>query len=236
MNNDTNMSFWDHLDEFRNRLIVILVSIALGALIGYFYSESIIQILVYPGKQQNISFQVITVTSMFMIKLGVSLFAGVIIGFPVLIYNIIKFLLPVFNFRLSRLILLVVFSSIFFSLGILFGYYIIIPFLLTFFTSVSFQTIDVKYNFTLGSYLSYTIWTIFINGIIFQMPIISVIGSRIGILTPPFLKHYRRHSFIFFLVISALITPPDPFSQILICIPFIVLYEISIIVSKFISK
>ena len=93
-----------------------------------------------------------------------------------------------------------------------------------------------KYNFTLGSYLSYTIWTIFINGIIFQMPIISVIGSRIGILTPPFLKHYRRHSFIFFLVISALITPPDPFSQILICIPFIVLYEISIIVSKFILK
>ena len=76
MNKDADMSFWNHLDEFRNRLIVVVVSIFLGALIGYFYSENIIQILVFPGKQQNISFQVITVTSMFMIKLGVSFFAG----------------------------------------------------------------------------------------------------------------------------------------------------------------
>ena len=76
----------------------------------------------------------------------------------------------------------------------------------------------------------------FINGMIFQMPIVSVVGARLGILTPNFLKHYRRHSFIFFLILSALITPPDPLSQILICIPFAILYELSIVASKLYRK
>ncbi len=236
MNNSRNMTFWEHLDEFRNRLITILISIFLGSFIGYFYSEKIIQILVFPSSELNISFQVITVTSMFVIKLLICFFAGLLIGFPILIYNLIKFILPAFKIKLRAIFLLVFFSSLFFFLGILFGYYVIIPFLLTFFTSVSFDTINVGYNFTLGSYLSYTVWTIFINGLIFQMPIISVIGSKIGILTPAFLKHYRRHSFIFFLIISALITPPDPLSQILICIPFAVLYELSIVVAIIFKK
>ena len=236
MSNNKDMTFWEHLDEFRSRLITILVSIFLGSFIGYFYSEQIIQILVFPSSELDISFQVITVTSMFIIKLLVCFFTGLLIGFPILIYNLIKFILPAFKIKLRAIFFLVFFSSLFFFSGILFGYYVIIPFLLTFLTSISFDAINVDYNFTLGSYLNYTVWTIFINGLIFQMPIISVIGSKIGILTPNFLKHYRRHSFIFFLIVSALITPPDPLSQILICIPFAVLYELSIVVSRIFKK
>ena len=236
MNKNINMSFWEHLDEFRNRLLIVLLSVFIGALAAYFYSEEIIEILTLPTKGLDISFQVITVTSMFMIKLSVCIFTGILLGFPILIYNLIQFLLPAFKVQLKGLFLLIIFSSLFFSLGILFGYYLIIPFLLNFFTSISFENIEVQYNFTLGSYLGYAIWTIFINGLIFQMPIISAIGSKVGILTPEFLKHYRRHSFIFFLILSALITPPDPLSQILICIPFIFLYELSIIVARFFMK
>ena len=233
---DKNMSFWDHLDEFRNRLLIVIISVFLGSSVGYFYSELIIQTLVFPSQSLDVSFQVITITSMFIIKLSICFFTGLLIGFPVLIYNLIKFLLPAFQIKLKGLFLLAIFSSLFFFSGILFGYYIIIPFLLNFFTSISFESINVKYNFTLGSYLSYTIWVMVINGVIFQMPIISFVGSKTGILTPEFLQHYRRHSFIFFLILSALITPPDPLSQILICIPFVTLYEFSIIIAKIFKK
>ena len=230
------MSFWKHLEELRNRLLLVVMSIVIISAIAYYYSDDIIQILLHPSTKYNISFQVLTVTAMFMVKLGVSFYSGLIFGFPILIYHLIVFSLPAFKTRLKRLVLLVLCSSILFSSGILLAYYIMIPFLLNFFTSMSFQTVDVKYNFTLGSYLNYTMWTMFMNGIIFQMPIISVFGSRMGLLTPAFLQHYRRHSFIFFLIMSALITPPDPFSQLLTCIPFVLLYELSIIVAKIFNK
>ena len=153
-----------------------------------------------------------------------------------IVYHLIRFLAPALKSGIIRLALLVFFSILLFVAGILFAYYILIPFLLKFFTSISFSDINVQYNFTLGAYINYVLWIIFINGIIFQLPIISIVGYRTGILTPEFLKHYRRHTFILFLILSALITPPDPLSQILIFIPFAVLYEISIIVSKLYKK
>ena len=236
MNKEVYMSFWDHLDEFRNRLLIIIFTVFAGSLVGYSLSEKVIQFLIFPSDSLNVSFQVITVTSMFMIKLLVCFFIGLLIGFPVFVYQLIQFLLPAFDIKLKGLILLAILSSIFFFTGICFAYFIIIPFLLTFLTSITFESVDVKYNFTLGSYLSYTLWTMLINGLIFQMPIVALIGSKIGVLTPPFLIHYRRHCFIVFLIISALITPPDPLSQILICIPLAFLYELSIIISKIFTK
>ena len=236
MNKELKMSFWDHLDEFRNRLLVVLGSIFVGSLAGYLLSEKFIFFLMLPSEELNISFQVITVTSMFMIKLFVCFFIGLIIGFPILIYNLIQFILPAFEIKLKKILLLTIVSLFLFLIGLSFSYFIIIPFILKFLTSITFDGISVDYNFTLGSYLSYMIWTMFINGMIFQMPIISLVGARIGILTPEFLKHYRRHCFIVFLIISALITPPDPLSQILVCIPFAFLYELSIIVSKIFKK
>jgi len=236
MSKEVYMSFWDHLDEFRSRLLIIIFTIFMGSVAGYLLSEKVIQFLILPSNSLNVSFQVITVTSMFMIKLLVCFFIGLLIGFPVFIYQLIQFILPAFQIRLKGLILLAILSSMCFFAGICFAYFIIIPFLLTFLTSITFDSVDVKYNFTLGSYLSYTLWTMLINGLIFQMPIIALIGSKIGVLTSPFLIHYRRHCFIVFLIISALITPPDPLSQILICIPFVFLYELSIIIAKIFTK
>ena len=237
MDKDSKMSFWDHLDEFRSRLFIVLACIVVGFFIGYYYSQVIIQMLLEPSREYDmISFQVIKVTSMFMIQIGVSFFGGMVIGFPVMVYHLIRFLAPALKSGVMRLVLLVFFSILLFSAGILFAYHILIPFLLNFFTSISFNDMDVQYNFTLGAYINYVLWIIFISGIIFQLPIISIVGYRTGILTPEFLRHYRKHAFILFLIMSALITPPDPFSQILIFIPFVVLYEISIIVSKFYKK
>ena len=178
MSKDIKMSFFEHLDEFRSRLLIVLASIVIGSIISYYYVEEIIQILLQQAKPYNINFQVLKVTSKFMIVFGVSFFSGLIIGFPILIYNLIKFLSPAFKIFVKRLILLVICSSILFSLGILFGYYIIVPILLNFFTSIQFETltIDIHNNFTLDQYLRWNIRTMLMNGFVFQMPIIAFIG------------------------------------------------------------
>ena len=93
------------------------------------------------------------------------------------------------------------------------------------------NVVAVDYNFTLDGYLIYVMWLLFACGLIFQLPIITVMGTKIGILTPPFLRHYRKYAIVSFLIVGALLTPPDPLSQLLIFIPLVLLYEFSIFVS-----
>ena len=114
----------------------------------------------------------------------------------------------------------------------LFAYFLIIPFSLTFFTSLTSNAIPIDYNFTLESYLLYVLWLLFGSGLLFQLPVLSVFLTRIGILTPAFLRHYRKISIVILLVLSAILTPPDPLSQIIIVVPLVLLYEFSILISK----
>ena len=238
MSENKKMSFWEHADELRARILIVLGYILVASLFSYVYVEDIIQVLTKQANPNVINFQVLKVTSMFSIVFGVSCFSGLVISFPILIYNLFKFLSPAFKITMNRLLIVVLFGSILFVSGILFGYYVMVPVLLDFFTSFEFKkiVIDIDNNFTLDQYLRWNIRTMIMNGIIFQMPMIAFVGAKSGLLTPSFLSHYRRHSFIFFLIMSALITPPDPLSQIITCIPFVVLYEISIVIAKLNTK
>ena len=238
MSENKKMSFWEHADELRNRILIVLGYILVGSLFSYVYVEDIIQVLTRQADSNVINFQVLKVTSMFSIVFGVSFLSGLVISFPILIYNLFKFLSPAFKITMNRLLIVVLFGSILFVTGILFGYYVMVPVLLDFFTSFEFKkiVIDIDNNFTLDQYLRWNIRTMIMNGIIFQMPMVTFVGAKSGLLTPAFLSHYRRHSFIFFLMMTALITPPDPLSQIITCIPFVVLYEISIVIAKLNTK
>ena len=238
MSENKKMSFWEHADELRARILIVLGYILVASLFSYVYVEDIIQVLTKQADPNVINFQVLKVTSMFSIVFGVSFFSGLVISIPILIYNLFKFLSPAFKITMNRLLIIVLFGSILFVTGILFGYYVMVPVLLDFFTSFEFKkiVIDIDNNFTLDQYLRWNIRTMIMNGIIFQMPMIAFVGAKSGLLTPAFLSHYRRHSFIFFLMMSALITPPDPLSQIITCIPFVVLYEISIVIAKLNTK
>ena len=113
-----------------------------------------------------------------------------------------------------------------------FAYFIIIPFSLSFFTSLTSNTVYIDYHFTLEGYLVYILWLVFGCGLLFQLPVISIFFTHIGIFTPSFLREYRKYAIITALIIGAVLTPPDPLSQILIVIPLIVLYELSILISK----
>jgi sec-independent protein translocase protein TatC len=230
-----DMPFWDHLEELRWRLIKSVTTIVIGAIIAYKYADFIMYWLIHPSQSLSIdlNLQVLKVTSMFTVKLIIALFGGLIMGLPVIMYQFWRFVSPAFedNHGLA-VIFTILFSSLFFILGMFFAYFIIIPFSLSFFTSLTAETVDVSYNFTLEGYLTYILWLIFGCGLLFQLPVISTFLTRIGLLTPAFLRENRKFSIIIFLILGAVLTPPDPISQILIVIPLILLYEFSILISK----
>ena len=236
MNNQSpEMPFWDHLEELRWRLIKSIIAILIGAGFSYAYSDIIMYWLINPTESLSIdlNLQVLKITSMFTVKLSVALFGGIILGLPVILYQFWRFISPAFEDKYGvAVIFTVLFSSAFFLLGMSFAYFVIIPFSLAFFTSLTAETIDVAYNFTLEGYLMYMLWLIFGCGLLFQLPVISIFFTKIGILTPSFLREYRKFAVVVFLILGAVLTPPDPVSQILIVVPLIILYEFSILISK----
>tara|TARA_B100000945_G_scaffold288147_1_gene260240 strand:- start:166 stop:903 length:738 start_codon:yes stop_codon:yes gene_type:complete len=230
------MPFWDHLEELRWRLIKSILAIFIGAIIAYKYSDFVMYWLVSPTRSLpiDLNLQVLKITSMFTVKLSVAIFGGMILGLPVILYQFWRFISPAFENRYGLAVFFtVIFSSAFFILGMGFAYFIIIPFSLNFFTSLTSESVDVSYNFTLEGYMTYILWLIFGCGLLFQLPVVSIFFTKIGVLTPAFLRFYRKFAIIVFLILGAVLTPPDPVSQILIVIPLILLYEFSIFLSKF---
>ena len=229
------MPFWDHLEELRWRLIKSIFSILIGAGITYNFSDAIMHWLIIPTELLSIdlNLQVLRITSMFTVKLSVALFGGIILGSPVIMYQFWRFISPAFEIKYGLTVFFtVLFSSVFFILGMCFSYFVIIPYSLAFFTSLISESVDVEYNFTLEGYLTYILWLVFGCGLLFQLPVISVFFTKIGILTPAFLREYRKYSIVLFVILGAVLTPPDPISQILIVVPLILLYEFSILISK----
>ena len=233
-----DMSFWAHLEELRWRLIKSIFAIIIGATITYYYGDIVIYYLVAPSQSLlvEMNMQVLKITSMFTVKLSVALFGGIFIGLPIILYQFWRFVSPAFEGKNDFISFITIFFSLlFFILGMSFAYFIIIPFSLTFFTSLTSRMVPIDYNFTLEGYLIYVLWMIFGCGLLFQLPTISVFFTRMGILTPAFLKEYRKISIVIILIIAAIFTPPDPVSQILVVIPLLFLYEISILISKLLT-
>ena len=159
MNNQSpEMPFWDHLEELRWRLIKSIIAILFGAVVTYNYADFIMYWLINPTKSLSIelNLQVLKITSMFTVKLSVALFGGMILGLPIILYQFWRFISPAFEDKYGlAVIFTILFSSAFFLLGMSFAYFVIIPFSLAFFTSLTTETIDVAYNFTLEGYLMY---------------------------------------------------------------------------------
>ena len=231
------MSFLEHLEELRWRLLKSIIAVIFGGSFCFLFIDEIMQFLIAPI--HNLSnppdLQVLKVQGMFMIKWGVALLGGIVVAIPVLTYQLAKFIGPgLYNDEKKVMVPLVFFSYMAFLVGIVFAFYVLIPYSLEFFTSMG--VIEVKNNFSINYYFSFITMLLLSSGVIFELPIVVFILSAIGLLTPPFMRHYRRHAIIVILVLSAFITPPDPISLVFISIPLAFLYEISICVSWMVNR
>ena len=235
--NNKSMPFLDHLEELRWRLIKSIASVLIGAVISFYFIDQIIEFLVKPTEalKNSMDLQVLKVQGMFMIKWSIALFGGIIISIPVLTFQIWKFVAPGLYIDEKKYIIpLIIFTFLSFLCGLIFAYMIVIPFSLGFFTSVGFE--GIQNNFSINYYFSFITWLMIGSGLIFELPVIVFILSVIGLLTPAFMRHYRRYAIVIILVLSAFITPPDPVSLVLMSIPLLVLYEVSIGVSWLVNR
>ena len=228
------MPFWDHLEELRWCLIKSLFSVLIFSVLSYVNWEFFLKILLIPSESMDmhLNLQVLRITSMFVIKVSCSILLGIIFSLPIISYQMWSFINPALNekFRFS-IMFFSIFGSLFFSMGLFFGFFVLIPFSLKFFSGIVSNSFNVEYNFTLDNYLYFVLWLSFISGLIFQLPVISFYLTRIGLLTTAFLKHYRKYAYLAFLILGAVLTPPDPFSQIIVAVPLVILYELSIVIS-----
>jgi len=255
MSENQQMSFLQHLDELRWRLVRIAIAVISVAVVLWIYQEWVMNhvFLVLKEKEfitfkllcayfgvcvsdTTVKMQSMTVSGQFNYAMMMSLMGGLIITAPYIFYQIWSFIKPGLKKNELRAAKgLVFYVSLCFFLGVLFGYFVVAPLTVQFFGSFQISP-EIENNFTVGSYMGTVISTVFYTGILFLLPIVSFILTKIGLIGPEFLKKYRRHAIVVILIISAVITPPDMLSQIIVSIPIIVLYEIGIIVSTRTSK
>ena len=177
----------------------------------------------------------LNLSGQFMTDMTVSMFAGLILAFPIIIFQLWQFVMPALYIKERRYARQAVFvMSFLFMVGVLFSYYFMVPWTLNFLGTYQVSSM-VANQISLSSYISTVTTTILSVGVVFELPVVVYVLSKIGIVTPEFLKKNRKYSFVIILILAAIITPPDVFSQLMVTIPLYSLYEVSILVSKRVS-
>lgn len=234
IDNKLNKPFLDHLEELRSRIIKCFISIIFFSIIGYMYSNSIISFLIKPVEELNVSFQVLKITSIFLVKIGLAIICGILFSLPVILYQFLVFLLPAFENKvtINKILRYVLSNLIFFILGITFGYFILVPLSISFFSSLSISIEYIELNYTLENYLFYMVWLMVISSFVFQLPFVLLLFNKVGIINRDYLTSNRRSIILLLFIFGAFFTPPDPLSQIIVVIPMYILFEISIFFMK----
>ena len=182
-----------------------------------------------------VNFQSMTLSGQFSYALMMSIMGGAVLAFPYIFYQLWSFVKPGLKFKEQKMAKGIVFYvSILFFTGILFGYFVA-PLSVQFFGA--FQITDqIKNDFTISSYMSTILSTVFYTGLFFLLPVVTYLLVKIGLFTPEFLVKYRKHAVVVILILSAIITPPDVISQVIVTIPIYLLFEISVLVAKRVAK
>lgn len=258
---EKEMSFLDHLEELRWHLVRSTLAVVLLAVVAFIFKRFIFDTLLFGPTRpefptyaifcdisrslgmdafcfQEMPFKIQsrTMAGQFSAHMWTSIYAGIIVAFPYILYEFWKFISPGLNDKergSSRGFILI--ASFLFFIGILFGYYLITPLSINFLGN--YQVSDEVINqFDLDSYISLVRTSVLACGIIFELPILMYILTKIGLVTPEILRKYRKFALIVVLVLSAVITPPDIVSQIIVAVPILILYEVSIYISKVVIR
>ncbi|WP_281231918.1 twin-arginine translocase subunit TatC [Flavobacterium gelatinilyticum] len=256
------MSFLDHLEELRWLLVRSTFAICIMAFVTYFFSDFLFdQIILGPIRPTfftyvwfcDLSHQLgfaesICITELnFIIQntemegqvnifVWMCLLAGFILSFPYILWEVWKFIRPALYEKERKNAKIFIFtSSLLFFLGVIFGYYVVIPMSVNFVATFSISDV-VKNQFTLDSYMGMVKTSILASGLFFELPIIIYFLTKLGLVTPEFLRKYWKYAVVIILIVAAIVTPPDVVSQTIVAIPMLIIYELSIWISKVVYK
>ncbi|EGV44392.1 twin-arginine translocase subunit TatC [Bizionia argentinensis JUB59] len=257
-----DMSFLDHLEDLRWHLIRATFAILIAGSVAFLMSDFIFETIIFGPKRMTFPtyqwlckasqfigvdttfcldefpfrIQNRTMAGQFSAHIWTSIYAGLIIAFPYVVYQFWKFISPGLQInerKHSRGFIVI--SSLLFFIGVLFGYYIVTPLSINFLGTYTVST-EISNEIDLSSYIALVRSSSLASGLVFELPIVIYFLTKIGLVTPQILKKYRKFALVIVLIISAIITPPDIASQVIVAIPILLLYQISIYISKVVVR
>ena len=253
---EKEMSFFDHLEELRMHIIRSLIALVLAAVAVYLLGGQLFDKIIWAPRNESfysyqvmcsisnglglgdylcmkpVQFEIITVAlgEAFLTHIKVALLGAIVVAFPYCFWEFWRFIKPGLHKREIRATRGVVWiCSFLFATGVLFGYFIISPFAVNFLAG--YEIAGVKNTVTMSSMVNYMIMFTVPTGLAFELPLVVFYLSKVGLVTPEFMRKYRKHAFVIILILAAVITPPDVITQFLIGVPLYVLYELSIYIS-----
>jgi len=235
--NEIEMSFLDHLEELRWRIIYALIGIVIGTVIAWIFIDPLVNyILLEPAKKSGAELQNLKPFGQLFLFVQVAIIAGIILSLPNIFYQLWKFISPALRQKERKYILsIVLFTTFCFLAGIAFAYFVMLPMTLKF--AAQFGSEQIKNEFAIDEYISIIISVMLAAGFVFELPMVSFFLSKLGILTPAFMKKFRKHAIVSIMILAAFLTPgTDPVSQVILAVPLVLLYEISIFISKISMK
>lgn len=261
-NSKKEMSFLDHLEELRWLLVRSTIFILGGGIVAFIFNDFIFNKIIFAPKDPNFityrffcklaqrfnfddsfcskelpfEIQNRTMDGQFSVIIWTCITAGFIISVPFILWEIWKFISPaLYQNEKKYAKLFIIISSLLFFLGVAFGFYLITPLSINFLSNIQVSEF-VKNQIDINSYIGLVKTTSVACGLVFELPIIIYFLSVMGLVTPQFLREYRKYAIVLILIIAAVITPPDVVSQIIVSIPLLILYEVSIYISKFVQS
>jgi len=243
------MPFLDHLEELRWTLIKAGAGVLITTILCAFFSEWVVdQVLIGPTRSNFFMYDLLamepreinllnrTITGQFFADIGTIIVVGLITGSPVIVYYFWKFIEPaLYPNEKSGMRFAAAFATFFFLIGIAFGYLILTPLALQFFAQYTLSP-QIENHFDIMTYFSMVSFWALGTGILFELPVVVYFLAKVGLLTPEAMRTYRKYALLVVLGVGAFLTPPDPISQIIVALPLLGLYELSIYVASWVTR
>jgi sec-independent protein translocase protein TatC len=227
------MTIRGHLRELRRRMVICGVVFAAAFAICFYNAGTIIRLLTDMGVRYGYQFVYIAPQELLMVYFNVAITCGVLVDLPVIAMEIYRFSQPGLKpGEQKSLLWALVFGGMCFVVGLLFAYKISVPFMLYFLINFSGDAVPVTASISIQQFLSFVMTVFVIFGCVFEMPVVSALLARLGFLKPEWMLKYRKYAIVLIFLIAAIITPPDVASQVLVALPMVLLYEISIALTR----
>lgn len=234
--NQKDMTVYEHIAELRKRLIYVVVFFFIAVIGGFFMAEPIIVYLQHTDEAKELTMNAFRITDPIKIYMQMAFVISFVLTTPVLFYHLWAFISPGLYHKERKVTLSYIpISLLLFIAGISFSYFILFPFVIDFMTRIA-DKLDINQVIGINEYFQFLFQITVPFGILFQLPVVIMFLTRLGILTPMFLSKIRKYAYFVLLVIAAFITPPDLISHLMVTIPLFILYEISIWISKIAYK
>jgi len=230
--NDKEMSLYEHLGELRKRLIIVLVFFAIAMVVSFFFVEPVIVYLQKANEAKALTMNAFRLTDPIKIYMQFAFVIALVLTAPVLLYQIWAFVSPGLYEKERKVTLSYIPLSLFLFLsGVCFAYFVLFPYVVQFMESLA-SDLGVQQMIGINEYFSFLLQLVLPFGAVFQLPVIVMFLTRLGLITPMLLSKGRRYAYLILLIVAAIITPPDVISQLIVMIPLSILYEISVWISK----